>query len=289
MAMDMTDNFDEAYFQDGAERGTQYKDYLEDSKRNRTYFEIAETIFKLLRPRRALEIGCATGVTLSHLRTFEVEAHGVDVSDWAVENAVVPTVIKATVENLPFDDDYFDVVYSVHALEHITPETMKRSFSELARVCSGYQFHLMPMLETGPYVGDRFGHLINLRTDPTHHLLFEREWWLRQFEAHGYKDMGVSLSLIHDNPFYELSSCQVLMSREDATPEFLRAASAHNHGVAGALSLALNGNPGPGLDVHIARLRSGLNGSGSQTLPEATVEQVRQNKWKNIFSAFRWG
>ena len=252
----MSDNYDESYYQNGAERGTQYNDYLEGSKLNRTYFEIAETIFELLRPRRALEIGCATGVIVSHLRTFDVDAHGIDVSDWAVEHRVAPTVQQGTADTLPFEDGYFDLVYSVHALEHLTAEIKDKAFDEVSRVCSGYQFHMMPMLESGPYVGDRFGHLLNLRTDPTHHLLYERNWWLTQFEARGFRDTGVSISFIHDNAHYELSSCQLLVSREEVAPELLRAAATHNHKVAGALSLALNGKPGPGLDVHIARLRA---------------------------------
>lgn len=255
MVKQMPENFDEAYYQSGSDRGTQYSNYLEGAKLNRTYFEIAESIFTLFRPRRTLEIGCATGVVVGHLRTFDVEAYGVDVSEWAVEHRVVPSVQQGSAEDLPFEDGHFDLVYSIHALEHLTSEAKDRAFDELGRVCSAFQLHMMPMLESGPYVGDRFGHLLNLRTDPTHNLLYEREWWLTQFEGRGFRDTGVRVSFIHDNAHYELSSCQILMSRDGADPAFLRAIAQHNHKVAGALSLALNGKPGPGLDVHVARLR----------------------------------
>jgi SAM-dependent methyltransferase len=251
----MAPTYDEAYFQDGAERGTQYRDYLESAKLNRTYFEIAQTIAEVLKPKRTLEIGCATGAIVSHLLTFDVEAHGIDVSEWAVENSLAQTVQRASADALPFEDNYFDAVYSVHALEHLPTEIKDKAFSEISRVCSSFQLHMIPMLESGPYVGDRFGHLLNLRTDPTHNLLFERHWWVEQFGRQKWVDTGVRLSVVHDTEHYELSACQILLSRSDASDEFLRAVANHNFRAAEALSLALNGKPGPGLDVHIRRLR----------------------------------
>lgn len=251
----MANAFDEAYFQDGSERGTQYRNYLEGAKLNRTYFEIAQTIVELFRPMRTLEIGCATGAIVSHLTTFDVDAHGVDVSEWAVQNSLAPSVQVASAAELPFEDNSFDVVYSVHALEHLPSDIKDKALAEISRVCSGFQFHLIPMLESGPYVGDRFGHLLNLRTDPTHNLLYEREWWIDRFGENQWVDIGARIAFVHDNPHFELSACQILLGREEASAELLRKVANHNFAAAEALSLALNGKPGPGLDVHIRRLR----------------------------------
>jgi SAM-dependent methyltransferase len=251
----MTERYDEAYYQSGELRGTQYRAYLEEAPKNRTYFEIAETIHRVFRPERTLEIGCATGAIVSHLATFGVDAHGIDVSDWAVENRLHPNVSVASVESLPFEDNQFDVVYSCHALEHIPFPIKEKAFAELSRVCKGFQFHMLPILESGPYKGDRFAHLLNLRTDPTHSLLFDKPWWIEQFKAFGWIDTGVNLALVHDNEHFELSDCQLIFNRQIQSSEFYQAVAAHNFQIAGMLSLALNGKPGPGLDVHIARLR----------------------------------
>jgi SAM-dependent methyltransferase len=248
--------FDEAYFQSGAERGTQYRNYLEEASKNRTYFEIAETIVKLFKPRQTLEVGCATGVIVGHLATFDVDAYGIDVSDWAVEHRLHPNVLNASVDEMPFDDQSFDVVYSCHALEHVPPALKDKALHELDRVCRGFQFHMMPILESGPYVGDRFGHLLNLRTDPTHALLFDRPWWLRQFENLDWHDTGIKIGLTHDTEYFELSDCQIVIAKSPPSAELLQKVAIHNHSVAKALSLALNGKPGPGLDVHVARLRN---------------------------------
>ena len=252
----MSEKFDEAYYQTGGQRGTQYRNYLEEAPRNRTYFEIAELIVKVFKPRRTLEIGCATGTVVSHLATFDIDAYGVDVSEWAVEHRLHPNVSLGNVEQLQFDDNSFDLVYSCHALEHIPSGSQKQAFQELSRVCRGMQFHMMPMLESGPYVGDRFGHLLNLRTDPTHSLLYEREWWLNEFKQVGFLDTGVKVALVHDNLHFELSDCQVVVARQEVDAAFLREASARNLSVAKTLSLALNGKPGPGLEIHIARLKA---------------------------------
>jgi len=252
----MTDEFDEKYYQSGSERGTQYDDYILNAPKNRTYFEIAETINKIFKPARTLEIGCAIGVVVGHLETFDVEAYGSEISEWAVKNKVASNVIQSDGLRLPYEDNYFDVVYSIHALEHLRPESKDQVLNEISRVCRGFQWHLIPMLESGPYVGDRFGHLLNLRTDPTHNLLFEQKWWLEQFVKRDWVDTGVKLTVVHDNTHYELSDCQFLVAKQDLiTPSLLRSAAMHNHKSAGALSLALNGRPGPGLDIHVSKLR----------------------------------
>ncbi len=248
--------FDEAYYQQGSERGTQYSDYLENAPKNRTYFEIAETIYRLFKPKRTLEIGCAIGVIVNHLESFDVEAHGTDLSDWAVKNRLSPNVIKPDGVKLPYEDDYFDVVYSVHALEHITTPDKDAVLAEISRVCKSVQWHMMPMLESGPYVGDRFGHLLNLRSDPTHNLLHEHEWWAAQFAKQGWDDTGYKISVVHDNDHFELSDCQILATKGEIPADIARSVSAHNHASARALSLSLRGKPGPGLDVWVNKLRN---------------------------------
>lgn len=256
MPSDPDSRYDALYYQSGSERGTKYDRYLEEAPKNRTYFELAETISKLFALRRTLEIGCATGAIVSHLATFDVEAFGIDVSEFAVEHRLHPNVSLGSVTDLPFGDQEFDLVYSCHALEHLPQESKQQAFEEIARVCRGMQFHMMPIIESGPYVGDRFGHLLNLRSDPTHSLLYPRQWWIDQFQSTGFDAVDVNISVVHDNTHYELSDCQVVLSRNPVNEDFFRRVARHNHDAARALSLALNGRPGPGLNVHVARLRN---------------------------------
>src|SRR3954463_1265350 len=155
-----------------ANSGSAYhvNNYLETALLNRLYFEMAEIIATVFKPSTVLEIGCAAGPTIYHLNSyFDIKAFGVDVSEWAVENRLHNNVSHSSADNLKFNDGSFDLVFSCHALEHLTAETIDKSICEMSRVCApgGLQFHLLPVLDSGPYT-DVFGSIVGLRKDRTH-------------------------------------------------------------------------------------------------------------------------
>src|SRR5437667_1197841 len=129
----MSDNytyFDEAYFQDGQNKGTVYRNYLESARTSGTYKDIARRVVEIFRPQRCLEIGCATGIIVKHINDLGCEAHGIDVSEWAVTHREHSNISLAGAETLPFADDEFDLVFSCHSLEHIPFEKKDAAFSE---------------------------------------------------------------------------------------------------------------------------------------------------------------
>jgi cyclopropane fatty-acyl-phospholipid synthase-like methyltransferase len=98
------EKFGEAYFMDPAS-GSAYhvNNYLETALLSHTYFEMAEIIAGCFKPKRILEVGCAAGPTVHHLNTFfDTEAHGVDLSAWAVQNRLHANVSHATAESCRF-------------------------------------------------------------------------------------------------------------------------------------------------------------------------------------------
>ena len=76
--------------------GSAYRanNYLETALLSRAYFEMVEIIARRFKPRRILEVGCAAGPTLNTY--LDTEAHGVDVSAWAVQNRLHPNISQAT-------------------------------------------------------------------------------------------------------------------------------------------------------------------------------------------------
>lgn len=93
------------------------------------------TVVRLLDPRpgeEVLEVGCGRGHLTKRLRDREVEAVGIDVNPRASEVAVTPHVHTMHAEALDFEDDRFDAIVSVHAIEHI-PD-LDGAFAEMARV-----------------------------------------------------------------------------------------------------------------------------------------------------------
>jgi ubiquinone/menaquinone biosynthesis C-methylase UbiE len=102
---------------------------------------IDESGIALLNTKRLLEFGCASGRMLRHLPELapKAELWGVDISaqhiQWCVAN-LTPAMHFATttmIPHLPFEDGYFDLVFSGSVFTHI--EDIHQSwFLELGRV-----------------------------------------------------------------------------------------------------------------------------------------------------------
>ena len=86
------------------------------------------------RGRRALEVGCGTGLLLERVAGQAREAIGIDVSPGMLRAAQARglNVLRASATALPFADDSFDVTYSFKVLAHV-PQ-LDRALREMARV-----------------------------------------------------------------------------------------------------------------------------------------------------------
>lgn len=81
---------------------------------------------------RVLEIGCGRGHLTQALAQRGAEIIGIDANPRAEELAESGLVRHMSAESLDFEDGSFDVVVSVHAIEHIPP--LEKAFSEMVRV-----------------------------------------------------------------------------------------------------------------------------------------------------------
>lgn len=210
--------FDEAYFQRGWERGTAYVDYKTGAAESLIFKNVAQAVAAVFKPTRVLEIGCATGAIVAELNRIGVEAHGIDVSAWAVEHSLHPNVKLASADNLPFADGEFDLLISSHALEHIPIELSEAAFREMQRVCSPHasQFHMLPIIGTYPYDGDPELAIYELRKDPTHVLLNDKQWWLGRWQS-DWSVVPLNIHFEHDTDNGELSSGQFFISRKSGS------------------------------------------------------------------------
>lgn len=93
---------------------------------------------------RVLEVGCGQGHLTRALAAQGVDIIGIDANPNAPEIAGNGLVRCMKAESLDFDDNTFDVVISVHALEHI-PD-LESALSEIARVLKpgGEAVHIYP-------------------------------------------------------------------------------------------------------------------------------------------------
>jgi SAM-dependent methyltransferase len=146
--------------------------------------EVSETLGTVLEyyaseDDRILEVGCGSGRHLAHLRErgFE-DLWGIDINDDAFEVMArhYPRLAQtgtfrtgALADLLPaFDDDAFDVVYSVETLQHVHPED-EWVFEDLVRVTRD----LLVTAENGPGRG-RSGQEVQFVDDEFP--IFYRNW-----------------------------------------------------------------------------------------------------------------
>jgi SAM-dependent methyltransferase len=220
--------FDSDYYQAGHKKGTQYSDYLQNALGSNVYRGMAKAIAEVFRPARVLEIGCAAGPIVKHLSDLGCEAHGIDVSEWAVSNRFHANVVRASADDLPYDSNSFDLVFSCHTLEHLPDAIVEGAFAEISRVAAKHQFHMLPLIGVPPYDGPLESTLANLRSDPTHNLLHDRAWWLERWSRLGWRPVPANILMQADNTFFEFSTCQLLLSRDECDAELMRSVQDFN-------------------------------------------------------------
>ena len=88
---------------------------------------------------KILDIGCGKGFFLyDFLKIYpNSEVHGIDVSTYAIENAKEEIKNKLTLgnaTNLPWDDNYFDLVISINTLHNLHCYDLELALIEMERV-----------------------------------------------------------------------------------------------------------------------------------------------------------
>ena len=94
---------------------------------------------------RILDVGCGKGFLLYDLTQAlpGVEVAGIDISQYAIENAkeeVRPFLRQGNAQNLPFEDNSFDLVISITTLHNLYVYDLWKSLKEIERVGRGAKF-----------------------------------------------------------------------------------------------------------------------------------------------------
>ena len=94
---------------------------------------------------KILDIGCAKGYMMHDLSLLipGAEIKGVDVSNYAKENSIESmqdNIVVANANNLPFPDDYFDLVIAINTLHNLPLIDCKQAFREINRVTKNNSF-----------------------------------------------------------------------------------------------------------------------------------------------------
>ncbi len=132
--------FDDYYYAHGC--GAPYR---RDEGWLAQFGRIADAILRDIQPQTVLDVGCAIGLLVETLRERGVEAYGVDVSEYAIEQ-VHPTVraycrVGGAAE--PFGRRY-DLITCIEVLEHMPPEQAQEAIANLCAHADGVLFSSSP-------------------------------------------------------------------------------------------------------------------------------------------------
>jgi len=172
-----SDHYDKEYFDSSC--GAQY---IRNSHWLNFFGNIAVQIKKIINPKTAIDIGCAKGFLVEKLRENEVEAYGIDISEYAiseVENSVKPYCKVGSILN-PIDSKY-DLAICIEVLEHLFEEDAKIAISNICKCSNDVIFSSTP-------------------TDiheKTHHNVKKPSYWAKLFAENGfYRDTDSDYSFI---------------------------------------------------------------------------------------------
>jgi SAM-dependent methyltransferase len=92
----------------------------------RLFQEFLRPYIEVIRADRVLDVGCGVGVGISRLAEQGHQSYGVDLPSmakyWSAAGNSTDRFFCADALHLPFQDDHFDLVYSLGVIEHIGTE-----------------------------------------------------------------------------------------------------------------------------------------------------------------------
>lgn len=112
--------------------------WKETVKRFRDYYNLADDA-------SLLDVGCAKGFMLHDFKELmpQLTVAGVDISKYAIENAIAklkPYLRVANADNLPYEDNSFDLVICITTVHNLPIEDCKRALREVMRVARKHAF-----------------------------------------------------------------------------------------------------------------------------------------------------
>lgn len=98
-------------------------------------------ILKKYEGKKILDVGCSHGLAVKKLIEMSYDAHGIDVSKTAIKyckDRNIDSCVLGSATDIPFGDNFFDIIISSETLEHIFPEDIDLVVNEFKRVCKKY-------------------------------------------------------------------------------------------------------------------------------------------------------
>lgn len=134
---------------------------------------------------KILDVGCAKGFMLKDFKNTmpDLFVVGVDISSYAIRTAhpaIKHFLIKANAINLPFQNDYFDLVISINTIHNLDKQKCIKALMEIERVSKRNAFVMVDGWKTDQEKENLKNWVLTAKT-----MLSEKEW-LKLFKTAGY-------------------------------------------------------------------------------------------------------
>lgn len=148
-----------------------------------TFFDIiAKRIIEQFNPKSVLDAGCAWGFLVESFRKRGVEASGIDISEYAIEN-VHPDIkeyclVRSIIEPL---ENKYDLITCIEVLEHMSKKDAEIAIENMCSHAEAVIFSSTPF---------------DFK-EVTHINVHEPDYWAEQFARYGFfRDMDADVSCI---------------------------------------------------------------------------------------------
>ena len=117
--------------------------FVRNKIKKNTFKDILDTNGKKL---QGLDYGCGTGRITKLMDEFEIDSHGIDISDHAIKKAkenypIIKNQFQVINGNkIPYDDSFFDVVICESVIDSMHFDLARVTFKELNRVTKSLLF-----------------------------------------------------------------------------------------------------------------------------------------------------
>jgi len=127
---------------------------------------------KFFKPKEVMIFGCGFGQRVDALNQIGVSAFGIELSKYAVDNAISNWIVEGDIST-SIKDGESDLIVAYDVLEHLKYEDLTQAIRNLKKT-KKY------ILISVPFKGTS-----NCDADPTHIIKEDRDWWISKFTDKG--------------------------------------------------------------------------------------------------------
>lgn len=139
-----------------------------NSNPNHMRFEVALRFLKMVNVYKILDVGVGRGHLFYKIKD-DFDVYGLEPSDYMRMELNEPNIVKGYTHKIPFENEFFDLVFCLDVLEHVEENFIAVSIVELNRVTKRYL--IISVADHEDNVGDLILH-ITLKRFPDWEKLF---------------------------------------------------------------------------------------------------------------------